>query len=100
MIPLFSCPSSTSWGVGDIGDLVHLTRWLAGGAQRLLQLLPLNEMAPDQQSPYSAISAMAVDPIYVRVPDVPEFAALGGEASLSRGSRELLDAVHRFARVR
>ena len=32
-------------------------------------------MAPGQQSPYSAISAMAIDPIYIRVPDVPEFAA-------------------------
>jgi 4-alpha-glucanotransferase len=99
MIPLFSCPSSTSWGVGDIGDLIHLTRWLAGGTQRMLQLLPLNEMAPDQQSPYSAISAMAVDPIYVRVPDVPEFIALGGETSLSRDSRELLDMVRRATKI-
>jgi 4-alpha-glucanotransferase len=99
MIPLFSCPSSTSWGVGDIGDLIHLTRWLAGGAQRILQLLPLNEMAPGQQSPYSAISAMAVDPLYVRVPDVPEFIALGGEASLSRDSRELLETVRRTTKI-
>ena len=59
------------------------TAWLAGAGQRVLQLLPLNEMAPGQQSPYSAISAMAIDPIFIRVPAVPEFAALGGEASLS-----------------
>ena len=52
-------------------------------------------MAPGQQSPYSAISAMAIDPIYIRVPDVPEFAALGGEASLTAADRELLDAVRR-----
>ena len=49
----------------------------------MLQLLPINEMAPGQQSPYSAISAMAIDPIFIRVPAVPEFAALGGEAALS-----------------
>ena len=70
-IPLFACPSSRSWGVGDIGDLQPLTRWLSGAGQRVLQLLPINEMAPGQQSPYSAISAMAIDPIYLSVPDVP-----------------------------
>ena len=36
---------------------------------------------------------MAIDPIYIRVPDVPEFAALGGEASLKAADRELLDSV-------
>ncbi len=60
------------------------TAWLAAAGQRVLQLLPLNEMAPGQQSPYSAISAMAIDPIFISVPDVPEFEALGGEASLTR----------------
>ena len=59
-----------------------MTRWLSGAGQRILQLLPINEMAPGQQSPYSAISSMAIDPIYIRLPGVPEFAAMGGEASL------------------
>src|SRR5437762_9029940 len=99
LIPLFSCPSSTSWGMGDIGDLVPMTAWLAGAGQRILQLLPINESAPGQQSPYSAISAMAIDPIYIRVPDVPEFAATGGEASLVTADRELLDAVRRASRI-
>jgi 4-alpha-glucanotransferase len=99
LIPLFSCPSSTSWGTGDIGDLVPLTGWLAGAGQKILQLLPINERAPGQPSPYSAISAMAIDPMYIRVPDVPEFEALGGEASLTAPDRELLDTVRRAARV-
>src|SRR5262245_21603661 len=92
-VPLFSCPSTTSWGIGDIGDLVPLTRWLSGAGQRVLQLLPLNEMAPSQSSPYSAISAMALDPIFIRLPDVPEFAASGGEASLSTADRTRLAVV-------
>src|SRR4029450_3816100 len=90
LIPLFSCPSTESWGIGDIGDLSHTVRWLAGAGQRVLQLLPLNEMAPGQQSPYSAISAMAIDPISIRVADVPEFARQGGESALSARDRELL----------
>ncbi len=99
LVPLFSCPSTDSWGIGDIGDLEPLAGWLAAGAVRVLQLLPLNEMAPGQQSPYSAISAMAIDPIYIRVPRVPEFEALGGEASLSADDRDRLEAARRASRV-
>ena len=65
LIPLFSCPSSASWGIGEIGDIPALAAWLAAAGQRVLQLLPINEMAPGQQSPYSAISAMAIDPIFI-----------------------------------
>ena len=99
LVPLFSCPSSTSWGIGDIGDLVPLTAWLAGAGQRVLQLLPINEMASGQQSPYSALSAMAIDPIYIRVPDVPEFAAMGGEGSLKPADHELLDGVRGASKI-
>src|SRR5439155_24658382 len=99
MIPLFSCPSTASWGVGDIADVPHITGWMAQSGLRVLQLLPLNEMAPGQQSPYSAISAMAVDPIFIRVTDVPDFDTLGGEASLTPEERTRLDAVRRATRI-
>src|SRR3954469_5085559 len=87
LIPLFSCPGTTSWGIGEIGDLPALTAWLAEGGQRALQLLPINEMALHEQSPYSAMSAMAIDPIYVSLGSVPDFA---GESSLSAEDRALL----------
>ncbi len=99
LIPLFACPSSTSWGIGEIGDLAPTTSWLAAAGQRVLQILPINEMAPGQQSPYSAISAMAIDPIFIRLADVPEFAAMGGEASLGSGDRELLSRVRLAPRI-
>src|SRR5690349_18877574 len=99
LIPLFSGPSSTSWGIGDIGDVKPMAAWLADAGQRVLQLLPLNEMASGQQSPYSAISAMAIDPIYIRVPDVPEFARAGGESALSDDARAELERVRRTPRV-
>src|SRR3954468_7916731 len=99
LIPLFSCPSTASWGIGEIGDLEPLTAWLAAAGLRILQLLPLNEMAPGQKSPYSAISAMAIDPIFISVPLVAEFAALGGEASLSAEGRDAWAAVRRAPRV-
>jgi 4-alpha-glucanotransferase len=83
LIPLFACPSSSSWGIGDIGDIQAVATWLADAGQRVLQLLPINEMASGQQSPYSAMSAMAIDPIFIRLTDVPEYVALGGEKTLS-----------------
>jgi 4-alpha-glucanotransferase len=99
LIPLFSCPSTSSWGIGDIGDLEPLTAWLAAAGLRVLQVLPINEMAPGQQSPYSAISAMAIDPIFIRVPAVPEFEALGGASALPPADRDALAAVQRAPRV-
>jgi len=95
LIPLFSCPSTTSWGVGDIGDLASMTRWMAGAKLGVLQLLPINEMAPGQSSPYSAISAMAIDPLYIDMSAVPEFAAVGGESSLDPGDCQVLNAARR-----
>ena len=96
LVPLFSAPSERSWGIGDIGDLSHLTSWLAGAGQRVLQILPINEMAPSQQSPYSAISAMAIDPIYVDVGAIQEFAEVGFG---STGDIATLQEVRRASKV-
>src|SRR5258707_8772351 len=99
LIPLFSCPSTASWGIGDIGGLAPMASWLGAAGQRMMQLLPLNEMAPGQQSPYSAISAMAIDPIYISVAKVPEFGGAGGEASLNGADRALLEEVRNAPRI-
>jgi 4-alpha-glucanotransferase len=56
-------------------------------------------MAPGQQSPYSAISAMAIDPIFIPVAAVPDFAALGGERALSPTDAALLAQVRRSPRI-
>jgi len=93
LLPLFACPSRASWGIGDIVDIAPITRWLSSAGQRVLQLLPLNEMAPGQQSPYTAISAMAIDPIFISVPAVPDFQALGGEVAMSAADRSELAAL-------
>jgi 4-alpha-glucanotransferase len=100
LIPLFAAPSTNSWGVGEIGDLPAVAAWLARCGHRVLQLLPLNEMAPGEHSPYSAISAMAVDPIFISVPAVPEFELLGGTRALSAHDRETLAHVSESARIR
>ncbi len=99
LLPLFSAPSTSSWGIGDIGDLPRLGEWVADAGCQVLQLLPLNEMAPGQQSPYSALSAMAIDPVFIRLSDVDEVMALGSEAGLSCDDRKGLEGVRRSSRV-
>jgi 4-alpha-glucanotransferase len=82
LVPLFSMPSSRSWGIGEIGDIATMAAWMAGAGQRVLQLLPINEMPSHETSPYSALSAMAVDPQFITLADLEDCAALGGERAL------------------
>jgi 4-alpha-glucanotransferase len=93
LVPLFSIPSTRSWGIGEIGDIEPLARWLTGAGQRILQLLPINEMPPQERSPYSALSAMAIDPQFISVAALEDFEAIGGEGALDVRTRERLDAV-------
>jgi 4-alpha-glucanotransferase len=96
MVPLFSIPSKRSWGIGEIPDLAHLSRWMAAAGLDFLMLLPVNEMQEGETSPYSALSAMALDPIFIALPDVPDFDEAGGEGALDARERSSLAA----ARVR
>ena len=44
-----------------------LAEWLRAANQSVLQILPLNELAPSESSPYSALSAMAIDPQFISI---------------------------------
>jgi 4-alpha-glucanotransferase len=82
LVPLFSIPSTRSWGIGEIADLAPFAVWLREAGLGFMQVLPLNEMAASGQSPYSAMSAMAIDPIYISVGRVEDFRALGGAPAM------------------
>ncbi|HSK10469.1 MAG TPA: 4-alpha-glucanotransferase [Vicinamibacterales bacterium] len=97
LVPLFSIPSRDSWGIGEIGDIPVFADWLRAGGQDLLQLLPINEMAVGQRSPYSAMTAMAIDPIFTSVRNVPEFQAIGGEPAMDAAWRGGLEEARRSA---
>jgi 4-alpha-glucanotransferase len=93
LVPLFSIPSRASWGVGEIADLPAFARWLESAGLDFVQLLPVNEMEEGQNSPYSALSAMAIDPVFIALRDVEEFTEGGGEAALGDADRALLAQV-------
>lgn len=82
VVPLFSLHSVRSAGIGEIGDLAPLGAWMRRAGLRALQLLPVGTLPAGEASPYSALSAMAIDPVYVSLKDVADLSALGGEARL------------------
>ena len=91
-VPLFSLRSTRGWGIGEIGDISAAAGWLRAAGQSVLQILPLNEMAPGETSPYSALSAMAIDPQFISVwqlDDAEELAksAAGELAEVCRSPR-------------
>jgi 4-alpha-glucanotransferase len=98
-VPLFSLSSCRSWGIGEIGDIAATARWLEAAGQRLLQLLPINEMPPGETSPYSALSAMAIDPLFITLSHLEDFVELGGEERLEPGLRERLSVARAAATI-
>lgn len=70
--PLFSLRTAKSWGIGEITDLPELGRWVREAGIRLIQLLPLAEVAAGETSPYSAMSAFGIDPVYISLTDVAD----------------------------
>ncbi|ORW00042.1 4-alpha-glucanotransferase [Mycobacterium kyorinense] len=77
---LYSVRSARSWGVGDLTDLTDLAVWSASrhGAGYLL-VNPLHAATPTkpmEPSPYLPTSRRFVNPLYLRVEAIPEFAYL------------------------
>lgn len=98
-VPLFSLVSSHGWGIGEFSDLPEFAAWLGEAGQSVIQILPLNEMPPIETSPYSAMTAMALDPIYLSLPDVPDFSAIGGDQALDGAERAEIMRLRRLPRI-
>lgn len=74
LVPVFSLRTSEQAGCGELLDLVDFGDFCSRAGLELIQLLPINDTG-DDPSPYSALSAHALHPIYVRVQEVPEFSS-------------------------
>jgi 4-alpha-glucanotransferase len=87
LVPLFALRGTSDLGVGDLGALREFIDWAAAIGFRLIQLLPINETGGDN-SPYNAISSMAIEPTTLRLaPGTPE--------DLSEADfREVVDVLH------
>ncbi|MCV6984950.1 4-alpha-glucanotransferase [Mycobacterium shinjukuense] len=105
---LYSVRSRRSWGIGDLTDLADLALWSGyrHGADYLL-VNPLHAAAPPgpftpiEPSPYLPTSRRFVNPLYLRVEAIPEFADLPKRGRVRRLRRaaqhhaDRLDAIDR-----
>src|SRR5947209_1101909 len=72
LAPLFGLRSENDLGIGDVAVLREFIDWAAEIGFKVVQLLPINEMGADN-SPYNAISAMAIEPTTLYLaPGAPE----------------------------
>jgi 4-alpha-glucanotransferase len=99
VLPLFSLQSPSSGGIGEIADLAALRPWLERAGLRAVQLLPVGTLPAGEASPYSALSAMAIDPVYVSLADVSDYAALGGDVRLPLADQMALRTARSSPRV-
>lgn len=99
-VPLFSLRSTNGWGIGELADIERAAPWLErAGFDRLL-LLPLGTMHAGETSPYSAVSTLAIDPIFIRLDILPDFERAGGVASLSTDGRSAIEEAREAPAVR
>ena len=80
---LYQVRSQGSWGIGDLGDAARLGAWASTqhGADFLLvnPLHAAEPVAPMEPSPYLPTTRRFLNPLYLRVEDVPEVAGLDQE---------------------
>jgi 4-alpha-glucanotransferase len=69
-IPLFSLHSANSYGIGEFTDLALLIDWCVSIGFDIIQLLPLNDTGHGI-SPYSALSAFALNPVFLGLASLP-----------------------------
>src|SRR5271170_3027958 len=87
VIPLFSLNSAHDLGRGDISGMLPMGDLARAMGFRLIQLLPLDETAPGELSPYSAMSVAAIDPSYIALEGLDGIsqAALAESRAVNRG---------------
>jgi 4-alpha-glucanotransferase len=72
LIPLFSMRREGDAGIGDLMALEEWIHWAADHKVGFLQLLPVNAVGEDDApSPYSAISSVALEPLYLSLERIP-----------------------------
>ena len=100
-VQLYATRSRYSWGMGDFADLDVLAGWSRRTGAGMMLVNPLEAVAPTeprQPSPYFPTSRRFLDPIYLRVEDVPGSELLGDDlARAAAAGRALNDdpLVHR-----
>lgn len=70
-IPVGALKTANSCGVGEFLDLIPFADFCKKSGLKLIQLLPVNDTGTES-SPYSALSAFALHPLYISLKSLPE----------------------------
>ncbi|MCL2602382.1 MAG: 4-alpha-glucanotransferase [Treponema sp.] len=92
VIPVGALRTAKSIGVGEFADLAEFGELCAAMGIGLVQVLPVNDTGY-HSSPYSALTAFALNPLYLRIGDLPE--AAGFEADIAAIKNEF-EGAERF----
>jgi 4-alpha-glucanotransferase len=73
---LYTVRSDKNWGAGDIGDVKTIAAWLGQYGGAFVGMNPLHSLrnCGYDVSPYSPITRLFRNPLYIRVEDVPQLA--------------------------
>jgi len=70
LLPLFSMSSDSDFGCGDTSSLIEWIDFAKEIGFDIIQILPINEMPPETNCPYTSLTAFAIDPIYISIKDI------------------------------
>jgi 4-alpha-glucanotransferase len=94
-VQLYALRSRSSWGIGDLADLRELAGWSADAGAGTILVNPLDAVTPVQPretSPYYPTSRRFLDPLYLRLDEVPGVPDLTGYPDAARRGAELTAA--------
>ena len=92
LLPLSAMRSATDWGCGDLDSLKSWLKFFGKQGLKVLQILPINETAPNENCPYSALSTYAIDPVYLSIENIPEYQQCEKAQKVVKELREDIDA--------
>jgi 4-alpha-glucanotransferase len=97
--PLYAARTRRSWGAGDLGDLLQWSSWVDHHGGGIVATLPMLAAFDDEPSPYSPVSRLFWNELYLDVTRLPEFrsedADLGAITHLQQAREIDYAAVHR-----
>ncbi|HUP48033.1 MAG TPA: 4-alpha-glucanotransferase [Thermoanaerobaculia bacterium] len=73
LVPLYAVRSAGSWGTGDLGDLQSFREWVNELGGEVVATLPLLAAFEDEPSPYSPVSRLFWNEMYLDLPKLPEW---------------------------
>ena len=95
VVPVGALRGKESIGVGEFPDLVEFGAMCKKMGIKLIQILPVNDTGY-QDSPYFALTAFALNPLYLRIADLPEAAKNSGYSAKIKAIGDKYENKKRF----